>query len=173
MGHPAPFPVELPRRLIDLYTYRDDMVLDPFLGSGTTLVAAQRAGRRGVGYDLDPTYVTLAKQRVEEERRRLEEVQPEAWRRRDLTGDSATQGGLFETMDGPTGEGQRAMDHVLTRATASGKKVADIGTWTWPGRSPMRVLVCAGPTCSGGPSAGPTFWPPATPGTSSGTGPDS
>ena len=126
VGHPAPFPVELPRRLIDLYTYRDDMVLDPFLGSGTTLVAAQRAGRRGVGYDLDPTYVTLAKQRVEEERRRLEEVQPEAWRRRDLTGDSATQGGLFETMEGPTGEGQRAMDHVLTRATASGKKVADI-----------------------------------------------
>ena len=126
VGHPAPFPVELPRRLIDLYTYRDDMVLDPFLGSGTTLVAAQRSGRRGVGYDLDPTYVTLAKQRVEEERRRLEEVQPEAWRRRDLTGDSATQGGLFETMEGPTGEGQRAMDHVLTRATASGKKVADI-----------------------------------------------
>mgnify|MGYP000704624637 CR=1 FL=1 len=126
VGHPAPFPVELPRRLIDLYTYRDDMVLDPFLGSGTTLVAAQRAGRRGVGYDLDPAYVTLAKQRLEDERRRLEEVRPEAWRRRDLSGDSATQGGLFEAMDGPTGEGQRATDHLLTRATASGKKVADI-----------------------------------------------
>jgi site-specific DNA-methyltransferase (adenine-specific) len=102
------------------------MVLDPFLGSGTTLVAAQRAGRRGVGYDLDPAYVTLAKQRLEDERRRLEEVRPEAWRRRDLSGDSATQGGLFEAMDGPTGEGQRATDHLLTRATASGKKVADI-----------------------------------------------
>ena len=84
------------------------MILDPFLGSGTTLVAAQRAGRRGVGYDLDPAYVTLAKQRLEDERRRLEEVRPEAWRRRDLSGDSATQGGLFEAMDGPTGEGQRA-----------------------------------------------------------------
>lgn len=61
--HPAPFPIELPRRLIDLYTYEDDLVLDPFLGSGTTLVAAARTGRRGVGYDLSQEYVDIASQR--------------------------------------------------------------------------------------------------------------
>ena len=44
VGHPAPFPVELPLRLIELYTYRDDLVLDPFMGSGTTGVAAVRTG---------------------------------------------------------------------------------------------------------------------------------
>ncbi len=65
--HPAPFPIELPRRLIDLYTYEDDLVLDPFLGSGTTLVAAARTGRRGVGYDLDPDYVEIASQRYRAE----------------------------------------------------------------------------------------------------------
>jgi site-specific DNA-methyltransferase (adenine-specific) len=64
VGHPAPFPVELPERLIHLYTYVGDVVLDPFLGSGSTMVAAARTGRIGVGYDLDPAYVELAKQRV-------------------------------------------------------------------------------------------------------------
>ncbi len=67
MGHPAPFPVELPEKLIELYTYVDDLVLDPFMGSGSTLVAASRLGRRYVGYDLDPGYVELAQLRVEEE----------------------------------------------------------------------------------------------------------
>ena len=62
--HPAPFPVELPERLIHLYTYENDLVLDPFLGSGTTLVAAARTGRRGVGYDLDPAYVEIAAARL-------------------------------------------------------------------------------------------------------------
>ena len=62
--HPAPFPLELPRRLIDLYTYEDDLVLDPFMGSGTTLVASVLCGRRPVGYDLDPDYVALARSRV-------------------------------------------------------------------------------------------------------------
>lgn len=71
VGHPAPFPVELPSRLIDLYTYRGDLVLDPFLGSGTTAVAALRSGRHFVGYDLDPSYVQLAERRVAEERQRL------------------------------------------------------------------------------------------------------
>lgn len=61
IGHPAPFPVELPARLIQLYTYERDLVLDPFMGSGTTLVAATEANRRAVGYDIDPTYVELAK----------------------------------------------------------------------------------------------------------------
>lgn len=64
IGHPAPFPVELPEQLIRLYTYEDDLVLDPFMGSGSTLVAAARLGRRYVGYDLDPDYVTLSRERV-------------------------------------------------------------------------------------------------------------
>lgn len=66
--HPAPFPVELPQRLIELYTFRDDLVLDPFLGSGTTAVAAVRTGRRYVGYDTDRAYVELAEARVLEEK---------------------------------------------------------------------------------------------------------
>jgi DNA modification methylase len=64
VGHPAPFPVELPEQLIRLYTYADDLVLDPFMGSGSTLVAASRLGRRYVGYDLDPDYVDIARNRV-------------------------------------------------------------------------------------------------------------
>ncbi|MCU1503460.1 MAG: modification methylase [Ilumatobacteraceae bacterium] len=64
VGQPAPFPVELPEQLIRLYTFEDDLVLDPFMGSGSTLVAASRLGRRYVGYDLDPAYVEIARRRV-------------------------------------------------------------------------------------------------------------
>ena len=64
VGHPAPFPVELPEQLIRLYTFADDLVLDPFMGSGSALVAAARLGRRYVGYDLDPAYVEIARTRV-------------------------------------------------------------------------------------------------------------
>jgi site-specific DNA-methyltransferase (adenine-specific) len=71
VNHPAPFPVELPQRLIKLYTYEGDLVLDPFMGSGTTLVAALREGRLPAGYDLDPEYVETARARVSEERRRV------------------------------------------------------------------------------------------------------
>src|SRR6185369_6823927 len=67
VSHPAPFPVELPERLIRLYTYKNDLVLDPFMGSGSTLVAAARLDRRFVGYDLDPTYVDIARLRVRDE----------------------------------------------------------------------------------------------------------
>jgi site-specific DNA-methyltransferase (adenine-specific) len=66
VGHPAPFPVELPEQLIRLYTFKDDLVLDPFMGSGSALVAAARLGRRYVGYDLDDRYVEIARRRVEE-----------------------------------------------------------------------------------------------------------
>jgi DNA modification methylase len=72
VGHPAPFPIELPARLIDLYTYRGDLVLDPFVGSGTTAVAAIRAGRHFVGYDLERSYIELAEARVEAELQRLQ-----------------------------------------------------------------------------------------------------
>lgn len=64
VNHPAPFPVELPQRLIDLYTYRHDVVLDPFMGSGTTAVAAVRAGRHYLGYDTDEVYAKAARERV-------------------------------------------------------------------------------------------------------------
>ncbi len=66
VGHPAPFPVELPEKLIELYTYADDLVLDPFMGSGSAMVAAAGLGRRYVGYDLDPAYVDIARRRVAE-----------------------------------------------------------------------------------------------------------
>jgi len=71
VGHPAPFPVELPARLIQLYTYRDDLVLDPYVGSGTTAVAALRTGRHFAGYDLEGAYIDLAEQRLAAERQRL------------------------------------------------------------------------------------------------------
>ena len=70
--HPAPFPVDLPERLIRLYTYVGDTVLDPFMGSGSTAVAAARNGRNYVGYDLDPEYVAIAEARVANEGERLE-----------------------------------------------------------------------------------------------------
>jgi DNA modification methylase len=66
--HPAPFPVELPERLIRLYTYVGDVVLDPFLGSGSTAVAAVRTGRHYVGYDTDADYVEIAEARIAEAR---------------------------------------------------------------------------------------------------------
>ncbi|MGQ0825673.1 MAG: DNA methyltransferase [Actinomycetota bacterium] len=72
VNHPAPFPVELPYRLIDLYTYKGDLVLDPFMGSGTTAVAAVRARRHFVGYDTDTEYVERAKLRADRERERIE-----------------------------------------------------------------------------------------------------
>ncbi|MFV2001034.1 MAG: site-specific DNA-methyltransferase, partial [Acidimicrobiia bacterium] len=68
VGHPAPYPVELPRRLIELYTFEADLVLDPFLGSGTTAVAAVETGRHYVGYDLVAEYLEIAERRIHEGR---------------------------------------------------------------------------------------------------------
>ena len=64
IGHPAPFPEELPERLIKLYTYRGDVVLDPFAGSGTSCVAALKNGRTYVGYEIEEEYVGLAEARL-------------------------------------------------------------------------------------------------------------
>ena len=72
VGHPAPYPVELPQRLIELLTYEGDVVLDPFMGSGTTAVAAVRTGRRYVGFDTDPDYVRAATERAQDEIERRE-----------------------------------------------------------------------------------------------------
>ncbi len=76
IGHPAPFPIELASRLIELCTYRDDLVLDPFIGSGTTAVASVQTERHFVGYDLDESYIKLAESRIEEEHRRLLQEAP-------------------------------------------------------------------------------------------------
>lgn len=64
VGHPAPFPVELPRRCIKLFSYVGDTVLDPFIGSGTTLIACALTNRKGIGVDIDVSYCELAKNRI-------------------------------------------------------------------------------------------------------------
>jgi site-specific DNA-methyltransferase (adenine-specific) len=74
VNHPAPFPVALPERLIHLYTYKGDLVLDPFMGSGSTLVAAARTERRWAGYDLDPAYIATARERLAREPQRFKSV---------------------------------------------------------------------------------------------------
>ena len=111
--HPAPFPVELPRRLIDLYTYEGDLVLDPFLGSGTTVVAAERTKRRGIGYDLDPQYIDIATRRLEAERER----------RRHRPIDQRVSEEL--TFDLPEQPDER-IEHFQRRATSEGKKAQDL-----------------------------------------------
>lgn len=63
--HPAPFPAELPKRLIELFSYKDDVILDPFVGSGTTLVAAFMTGRQGIGVEKSTQYAKNAKIRLE------------------------------------------------------------------------------------------------------------
>ena len=64
IGHPAPFPEELPHRLIQLYSFKDDVVLDPFAGSGTVCLAALKDHRKFVAYDIDPDYIELAEKRI-------------------------------------------------------------------------------------------------------------
>jgi len=64
VGHPAPFPLELPKRCIKLFSYVGDTVLDPFLGSGTTLIACALLNRKGIGVEIDPKYCELAKNRL-------------------------------------------------------------------------------------------------------------
>ena len=71
IGHPAPFPIELPRRCVKLLSYVDDVVLDPFSGSGSTLIAAVSNNRKGIGLDVDSKYCELARKRI------LAYIQPE------------------------------------------------------------------------------------------------
>jgi site-specific DNA-methyltransferase (adenine-specific) len=66
VGHPAPFPVELPLRCIKLYTFENDVVLDPFMGSGTAAIAALMQKRRFIGYDVNKEYLKLAEKRISE-----------------------------------------------------------------------------------------------------------
>ncbi len=65
VGHPAPFPVELPRRLIELYTFQEDVILDPFMGSGSTAIAALETCRHYVGYEIEKNYLEIAQTRID------------------------------------------------------------------------------------------------------------
>ncbi len=66
VGHPAPFPEELPYRCIQLYTFKGDVVLDPFVGSGTTCLVALKTGRHFIGIDIEESYVKKARERIKE-----------------------------------------------------------------------------------------------------------
>jgi site-specific DNA-methyltransferase (adenine-specific) len=120
--HPAPFPVELPARLIHLYTFRGDLVLDPFMGSGSSMVAAARLGRRYVGYDLDPQYVEIARKRVELETRALgddEEEPSPAVARTNANANDETEAGEDDFQSRATREGKAAQalaEQLLTEA---------------------------------------------------------
>jgi len=65
IGHPAPFPEELPRRLIKLYSFTNDIILDPFMGSGTTAVSSLKEERFFIGYEINENYIELAKKRID------------------------------------------------------------------------------------------------------------
>ena len=67
IGHPAPFPVELPKRFINLYSFKNDLILDPYIGSGSTAIAAKLLHRDYIGYELNPEYVEIAKNRLKNE----------------------------------------------------------------------------------------------------------
>ena len=71
VGHPAPFPEELPHRLIQLYTFKDEIVLDPFVGSGTTCLSAIKNNRQYIGYELNLEYTKLAEKRILDSKKQL------------------------------------------------------------------------------------------------------
>ena len=62
--HPAPFPLELPKRLIKLFSFKNDVILDPFMGSGTTAVAAVQSGRHYAGYEINGDYIRMTEERL-------------------------------------------------------------------------------------------------------------
>lgn len=119
VGHPAPFPVELPRRFLELYTYEGDLVLDPFMGAGSTAVAAVRTGRHFAGFDTDPEYVARALERVAEERQEQAEQAdapspPTA---------STTGSGLPATMAQTLAERRKVTDVARALLQAAGWKI--------------------------------------------------
>jgi len=128
VGHPAPFPVELPLRLIELYTYEGDLVLDPFIGSGTTAAAALRSRRHYVGYDTESEYVRIAEQRVSDERDRLIEAEGdplEQARRagsgaRDVGGETLSRCGFIDV--GPAKRPVAGVDVAYTARDRTGRQ---------------------------------------------------
>ncbi len=161
VGHPAPFPVELPEQLIRLYTFRDDLVLDPFMGSGSALVAAARLGRRYIGYDLDANYVEFARRRVAEA---LSAVPPES------RATARRKGGAQARRTGSRRRRvhDRGAIHPDPHAPASPStsspptRTGRRGTSTCAVRSPAPAAGCCSPTRCGSRWAGPT--PSAAPG---------
>lgn len=129
VGHPAPFPVELPERLIGLYTYPGDLVLDPFMGVGSTAVAAVRTGRHYVGFDTNASYVAAAKQRIAEEQERLAAESENnlvgataAFQASDLGGAAASNGEISseDFQSRANREGQKAKDMAKRLLEAAG-----------------------------------------------------
>lgn len=116
VGHPAPFPVELPQRLIDLYTYRSDLVLDPFMGSGTTAVAAVRTERHFVGYETDPGYRAASLERVAAERVRL-------------AGAAQPDGGLGRPRLPAVAEGVDPEEGLVARGVREGRRARELAKW--------------------------------------------
>lgn len=68
LHHPAMFPMELCRRLIEIYTKKGDVILDPFMGSGSAIIVAKDMERKGIGFDINPDYVNLAKKRISQQK---------------------------------------------------------------------------------------------------------
>ena len=192
VGHPAPFPVELPEWLIDLYTYEGDLVLDPFMGSGSTMVAAVRTGRRYVGYDIEPEYVAIAEQRVRRSapagppstcssRSTPLDVPPERRGRPTTTGDKDADFQRRATEEGKAA--QAIAEKVLIEAgfeiVGRNARLRGLGMTMnfvavdqrdeeWYFDVSKRVqqqpaAACAAPTRSGRASAGPTCWPTRRP----------
>lgn len=120
VGHPAPFPVELPARLIELYTYRGDLVLDPFAGSGTTAVAALRRGRHFAAYDTAESYIRLAQDRVDLERRKLAGQSFSSPPRLSLSTTPDTNGGKDEAWASAIGEGMSSKAIAQAALEAAG-----------------------------------------------------
>jgi len=141
VGHPAPFPVELPEKLIELYTYVDDLVLDPFMGSGSAMVAAAGLGRRYVGYDLDPSYVDIARRRVAEVAAPASastDAEPDARERALREGSSAAR--LAEEVLVEAGFTVTARNHRMPRTGVSVSLVAADGdgrTWLFDAVGPL------------------------------------
>jgi site-specific DNA-methyltransferase (adenine-specific) len=118
VGHPAPFPVELPERLIELYTFEGDLVLDPFMGSGSTGVAAVQSSRRFAGYDTDPAYAEAAMERIDQAR------QDHAWEQKDREQASAPL--LTTAFPKASHAAARSMVDFQRRATSDGSRAQEL-----------------------------------------------
>ena len=110
--HPAPFPIELPKRLIDLYTFRGDVVLDPFMGAGTTALAAIKSDRHYIGYEIDGGYADIAEERIRNQEAEIERLRESGRKRKNRL--------RVLTDDVPGGESFQAS------ATMQGKRAKEI-----------------------------------------------